>query len=116
MLLSLLAMLLTFSLSCAPEARFGLDSGAASAVNPFLILSGSLPDGWQLLESGIEPALPWVVLLWLAGVAVVSVRTAGDWLEVRSLLRYGLESTEVQLLIALESLKTKLGAIARSLE
>jgi beta-lactamase regulating signal transducer with metallopeptidase domain len=109
MLLSLLIMLLTFILCYAPEARFGLETVAASAVNPFLVLSGRLPDAWLLLESGIEPVLPWMVVLWVVGVAIVSIRTIRDWISVGKLLREGLVSTEVQLQVALESIKEKLG-------
>ncbi len=109
MLLSLMVMLLTFTLTYAPEARFGLETLSAKAVNPFLVLSGSLPDVWLLLESGIEPVLPWVVVLWMIGVATVSTRTLGDWIAVRKLMREGLVSTEVQLQIALENIKAKLG-------
>ncbi len=109
MLFSLLAMLLTFSLFYAPEARFGPKSGSAMAVNPFLVLSGNLPDGLLLLEAGIEPVLHWVVVIWLIGVLWFSVLTARDGLQIRSLLRQGVVGTEVQLQIALENYMAKLG-------
>ncbi len=107
MLLSLCTVVLTFLLSYAPEARFDLEPVSA-AVNPFLVLSGSLPDTWVILETGIEPALPWVVLLWLLGVLVFSARTLREWLGVRRLLREGVFGTELCLQVALEKLKTSL--------
>jgi len=109
MLFSLLVMLLTFSLSYAPEARFSLNGEAATAVNPFLVLSGKLPDAGVLLETGIEPVLPWVVLLWFAGVLFSSAGTARDWLGVRRLLHEGIVGTETQLQIALERIKAHMG-------
>jgi len=108
MLLCLLALLVTFSLSYAPDVQFALGP-AAAAVNPFLVLSGSLPGAWGLLESGLEPALPWVVLLWFTGVLYFSAQTLRDWIGVRKLLREGTVETEVQLQLALERLKQQLG-------
>jgi bla regulator protein BlaR1 len=109
MLFSLLAVVLTFSLCYAPEASFGPQPAAAQAVNPFLVLSGNFPDGLALLESGIEPALHWVVLVWLLGVAWFSLLIARDGLQIRRLLRQGVVDTEVQLQNALEHYKAKLG-------
>ncbi|HKX54631.1 MAG TPA: M56 family metallopeptidase, partial [Xanthomonadales bacterium] len=106
LLLSLLAVLLTFALSYSPEARFETAPATATAVNPFLVLSGHFPNTLALLETGIEPALPWVVLLWLLGVICFSVRTLRDWIGVRRLLQEGIVSTELQLQIALETLKS----------
>ncbi len=109
MMLSLGALLVTFSLSYSPEAHFSLDVEPATAVNPFLVLSGRLPDAWVLLQTGIEPALPWVVLLWFIGVVFFSVGTVRDWLGVRKLLHEGLVGTEIQLQVALERIKAQLG-------
>jgi bla regulator protein BlaR1 len=109
MLFSLLAMLLTFTLFYAPEARFGPHSLAASAVNPFLVLSGKWPDGLAVLESGLEPVLHWVVLVWLLGVAWFSLQVARDSLQIHNLLHRGIVGTEVQLQLALERYKSKLG-------
>lgn len=109
MLLSLLVLVVTFLLSYAPDVQFALGPAAATPVNPFLVLSGSLPGAWGLLESGLEPALPWVVLLWFTGVLYFSTQTLRDWIGVRKLLYEGTEETEVQLQLALESLKQQLG-------
>lgn len=109
MLLSLLTVLLTFALSYSPEARFELAPVTAMAVNPFLVLSGHFPNTLALLETGIEPALPWVVLLWLLGVMCFSARTLRDWIGVRRLLQEGIIETELQLQISLEKLKAILG-------
>ncbi len=109
MLLSLLLIGVTFLLSYAPEARFGLEpQTAAQAINPFLVLSGSLPDARVLLESGIEPALPWVVLLWLLGVSLLCVRTGKEWYTVHKLLSDSVVCSEVQLQLAFEIIKAKL--------
>lgn len=106
MFLCLLSVLVTFALSYGPEVRFEFEPETALAVNPFLVLSGHLPDTLVLIETGIEPALPWVVLLWLLGVLFFSGRTLRDWNSVRLLLREGTVSAELQLQIALEKLKT----------
>ncbi|HET6563816.1 MAG TPA: M56 family metallopeptidase, partial [Xanthomonadales bacterium] len=108
MLLCVLVILLTFSLSLSPEARFDPHPIYAAAVNPFLILSGSMPNTWALLESGIEPALPLLVLLWFLGVIVFSTRTLRDWLGIKHLLHAGVVTAELQLQISLEKLKTSL--------
>lgn len=108
MLLCLLVILLTFFLSLSPEARFGSQPLYAAAVNPFLVLSGNLPNTWAMLESGIEPALPLLVLLWLLGVIFFSTRTLRDWLGIRRLLHDGVVAAELQLQVSLEKLKTSL--------
>jgi TonB family protein len=108
MLLSLLAVLLTFAISYAPEARFSIGGDTPAAVNPFLVLSGRLPDGWVLLEAGIEPVLPWIVLLWFSGVLLSGLSTVREWLGVRRLLHDGIVATEVQLQLAMERIKAKL--------
>lgn len=109
MLLSLLALVATFSLLYAPDARFGPQAVSAMAVNPFLVLSGHLPDGLALLESGIEPVLHWVVMIWMIGVFWISLLVARDGFEVRGLLHHGVVATEAQLQISLENYKAKLG-------
>jgi beta-lactamase regulating signal transducer with metallopeptidase domain/HEAT repeat protein len=43
------------------------------------------------LRAALEPALPWVVVLWLGGVMVLSLRLASGWMAVR---RLGAEGTQ----------------------
>jgi bla regulator protein BlaR1 len=109
MLLCLFTVALTFALSYSAEAGFEFEPITATAVNPFLVLSGHFPNTLALLETGIEPALPWVVLLWFLGCMCFSIRALRDWLAVSRLLQDGIVSSELQLQIALEKLKTILG-------
>jgi len=41
------------------------------------------------LQDAIQPALPWAILVWLAGVIVMSVWHFGGWLQVRRMRRLG---------------------------
>ncbi|MEJ8566838.1 M56 family metallopeptidase [Elongatibacter sediminis] len=84
--LSILALGATFAIYYEPDATFTL-TAASESVNSFLVLSGSLPDMSGVLQDGIEPALPWVVLIWLAGVLWLSGCAALDWLGLRRLVR-----------------------------
>jgi len=110
MLLSSLVMIATFLLSYAPEARFGQEPpNSGAAINTFLVLSGSWPEIRILLESGIEPVLPWVVTLWLLGVSLMSIRTGQVWYAIHTTLKGSVVCTEMQLQRALESIRSKLG-------
>lgn len=77
----------TFALYLEPDARFIAAPAAPESVNAFLVLGGALPDARSLLQGGIEPALPVVVALWLAGVLILASRTALDWLRLHRLLQ-----------------------------
>jgi len=44
------------------------------------------------IRASIEPALPWVVLVWLGGVVVLSLRLASGWLVTRQLGSVGTSS------------------------
>ncbi len=41
------------------------------------------------LRAGLEPALPWIVVAWLAGVVILSIRLASGWLVTRRLSSVG---------------------------
>src|SRR5947207_3471961 len=41
------------------------------------------------LRAGLEPALPWIVVGWLAGVVILSIRLASGWLVTRRLSSVG---------------------------
>jgi len=44
------------------------------------------------IRAALEPALPWVVLVWFGGVVVLSLRLASGWLVTRQLGRVGTAS------------------------
>src|SRR5438034_5564996 len=44
------------------------------------------------IRAALEPALPWVVLVWFGGVAALSLRLASGWLVTRQLGRVGTSS------------------------
>src|SRR5207247_3823803 len=44
------------------------------------------------IRAALEPALPWVVLVWFGGVVVLSLRLASGWLVTRRLGRVGTAS------------------------
>ncbi|PYO97369.1 MAG: hypothetical protein DMD60_07160 [Gemmatimonadetes bacterium] len=44
------------------------------------------------IRTALEPALPWVVLVWFAGVVALSLRLASGWLVARQLGRVGTSS------------------------
>ena len=62
-----------------------------------------------MLEAGIEPVLPRVVLLWLLGVSLMSIRTGREWYAIHTLLKDSVVCAEVQLQRALENIKSQLG-------
>ena len=85
--LSVAALAITFVVYYEPEAQFALGLPTADSVNSFLVLSGSSPDSWALLQDGIEPALPVIVFIWMLGVLVHSAQTVCGWVGVRRLIR-----------------------------
>src|SRR3989442_1293841 len=44
------------------------------------------------IRAALEPALPWVVLVWFGGVVALSLRLASGWLVTRQLGRVGTSS------------------------
>src|SRR5207245_3986286 len=44
------------------------------------------------IRAALEPALPWVVLVWFGGVVALSLRLASGWLMTRQLGRVGTSS------------------------
>jgi beta-lactamase regulating signal transducer with metallopeptidase domain len=52
----------------------------------------TVPPGPSLatrVRAGLEPALPWIVVAWLAGVVILSIRLASGWLVTRRLSSMG---------------------------
>jgi TonB family protein len=84
--LSLVSLAITFSLYYRPEARFVTEPVQSGAINPFLVLSGVWPDSRTLLQHGLEPALPVIVLLWIAGVLSQCARAVYGWAGIRSVV------------------------------
>ncbi|HMB59753.1 MAG TPA: TonB family protein, partial [Xanthomonadales bacterium] len=107
--LSLAALLITFVVYYEPAAQFAVGPLAPESVNPFLVLSGSGPDSWALLQDGIEPALPVIVVIWMLGVAINTAQTVCGWVGVRRLLRSGDENIGAGLKTSADRLMTALG-------
>lgn len=106
-LLSLVCLAVTFTVYFETAAQFPTQQQTES-VNPFLVLAGTSPDAWSLLQDGIEPALPLVVLLWLLGVACCCTRTVLGWLGIRRLVGRADEDIGDELLQAVQRLKRTL--------
>ncbi len=87
--LALVSVLITFAVYYEPEARFVVAPVQSEAINHFLVLSGSWPDTTSLLQQGLEPALPLIVLVWLAGVLIHTARAVYGWVGIKRLVRSG---------------------------
>ena len=58
-------------------------------------------------RTALEPVLPWIVALWLAGVLVLSARLAWGWIATRRLGAMGTRPAPVACVEALERLAAK---------
>jgi HEAT repeat protein len=56
----------------------------------------------------VERSVPWLVLVWVAGVAVMSIRLAGGWWRTHALRVDGVSAAPVRAQDALAKLRTKL--------
>src|SRR5216110_1303925 len=59
-------------------------------------------------RTALEPVLPWIVALWLAGVLVLSARLAWGWIATRRLGAMGTRPAPVAFMEALERLAARL--------
>jgi len=107
--LSLASLFITFACYYNPEARFASAPVQSQAINPFLVLSGRWPDTGFLLQQGLEPALPVVVLLWLTGVLIQSAQAAYGWVVIRRLIRSGTTDIGTSLRSVIGDLQQLLG-------
>ncbi|MEM7588138.1 MAG: M56 family metallopeptidase, partial [Acidobacteriota bacterium] len=71
--------------------------------------ASNLSTGETLATRWLEPALPWLVLLWLAGVAALAVMQYGGWQRVSRLRTRGVRSVEDELQQLCDSLGQRLG-------
>ncbi|HEX9582421.1 MAG TPA: HEAT repeat domain-containing protein [Gemmatimonadales bacterium] len=70
-----------------------------------------LGESWSaLVQRGLDRALPWLVLAWLAGVVLLSLRLLGGWAWARRLTRVGTRPASQALHATLHRLQTALGA------
>ena len=60
------------------------------------------------MKSVVDPALPWLVALWVGGVLMLSVRLAHGWIAARRLRTYGTRPTSASLHQMLERLAARL--------
>src|SRR5437773_1098401 len=60
------------------------------------------------IRTALEPVLPWIVALWLAGVLVLSARLAWGWIATRRLGAMGTRPAPVACMEALERLAARL--------
>ena len=108
LVLSLSAVALTFAVYYEPAAQFSFNGKIAEPVNHFLVLSGMAPDAWPLLQDGIDPVLPAIVLLWLAGVLVHGTKTVCGWIGISRLLGQSSPLDNPALLAVVGALREKL--------
>jgi beta-lactamase regulating signal transducer with metallopeptidase domain len=60
------------------------------------------------LRDALEPALPWLVVVWVFGVLVLSIRLAHGWLTARRLRTHGTRDSSAALTAVLARLATRL--------
>src|SRR5438876_9467122 len=60
------------------------------------------------IRAGLEPLLPWIVLLWLTGVVTLSLRLASGWLAARRLRALGTRPAPQACIAALHRLAARL--------
>lgn len=106
--LSLAVVVLTFTVYHEPAAQFSFEPLASESVNHFLVLSGTPPDAWPMVKEGIEPILPFVVMLWIAGVLVHCVRIVCGWIGVREMIGKAIPLDDPGLLAVISGLKETL--------
>src|SRR5439155_437541 len=80
-------------------------SGAVAPVFPAPPLAARVSEA-------IEPALPWLVILWFGGVLVMSLRLASGWLAVRRLWTEGTRPVPESCSQAVARLAARLGVAA----
>ena len=84
-------------------AGTGAGAGAASTVPAQAALGGGQ------MRSLLDPALPWLVVLWLSGVVALSGVHLGGWVRVRRLRRRGVQPAEQRWRHATARLARQLG-------
>src|SRR5213076_2472854 len=72
----------------APARGVALPTAAASLPAPPSAERPSAALATQI-RADLEPALPWIVVAWLAGVVILSIRLASGWLVTRRLSSVG---------------------------
>jgi HEAT repeat protein/beta-lactamase regulating signal transducer with metallopeptidase domain len=65
------------------------------------------PD-FDRLRVALEPALPWLVILWVGGVLVLSIRLAHGWLAARRLRTHGTRDSSAALMEVVSRLAARL--------
>ena len=60
------------------------------------------------IRGDLEPALPWIVVAWLAGVMILSIRLASGWLVTRRLITMGTRPVPQACRVALARLVVRL--------
>src|SRR6266566_6520192 len=86
----------------SPQAarRYG---PAAPAISAIMVLRLA-----PRIRAGLEPLLPWIVLLWLTGVVTLSLRLASGWLAARRLRALGTRPAPAACIAALHRLAARL--------
>ena len=92
----------------APAARVvALPTAAASLPAPPSPERPSAALATQI-RADLEPALPWIVVAWLAGVVILSIRLASGWLVTRRLITTGTRPVPQACRVALARLVVRL--------
>ncbi len=103
--LSMITLVLALALPLATAVR--LLGGSPWTGDPMLLVAPA-----QVLiaraRAAVEPALPWIVLAWFAGVAVMSLRLATTWAATRRLDTVGTGPVPVACRAALARLAARL--------
>ncbi|MFT5139289.1 MAG: bla regulator protein BlaR1 [Lysobacterales bacterium] len=110
-------MLSFLFIAIVPLATFGIywnpESGAAvtaAIATPLVPVSADLSFSLiQLLRAGMEPALPFVVMLWAIGVMVLSARAFLGWIGANRLVRLDTSAVSGSLQNLFQNLMLRLG-------
>ncbi len=85
------------------------DAATASTVAPSRVTrAATVSARLSVLRSMLDPALPWLVVVWLVGVVVFSIRLARGWAAARTLRTHGTTPAAAPLVAMLERLTARL--------
>ena len=94
------------TLTPAPEEVAALTAALESAAVPTAVPA---PMPWRVLALLLlRQAMPWLVLVWMAGAATMALRLAGGWAYARHLTRVGVQPVDAEWAVRLELLAERM--------
>ena len=92
-------------LDVAPATR---SAGVAEASRTVALPTGNILPAGATAAALLDPALPWLVVIWVGGVILLSVRLGHGWMTARRLRTHGTRATSAMLRQVLDRLATRL--------